>query len=72
MSSRLLIRQSLWIILIKQSHSRTYFRFLVFSIITAFVVDMFMYEYTIQKNKKLDSAVEAKIKELGLGIDADT
>ena len=39
---------------------------------TAFVVDMFMYEYTIQKNKKLDSAVDAKIKELGLGIDADT
>lgn len=31
-----------------------------------------MYEYTIQKNKKLDWAVEAKIKELGLGIDADT
>ena len=57
--------------------SRTCFRdvllfVIIFSIVTAFVVDMFMYEYTIQKNKKLDSAVEAKIKELGLGIDADT
>lgn len=51
-------------------------RFSVFvlhsSIITAFVVDMFMYEYTIQKEGRADSVVEKKIKELGLGIDAET
>ncbi|WAR18839.1 hypothetical protein MAR_000677 [Mya arenaria] len=39
---------------------------------TAFIVDMFMYEYTIQKDGKVDSTVEKKIKELGLGIDAET
>jgi len=31
-----------------------------------------MYEYTIQKEGKGDSNVEKKIKQLGLGIDADT
>ncbi|XP_060568420.1 uncharacterized protein LOC132727023 [Ruditapes philippinarum] len=44
----------------------------VMNIVTAFVVDMFMYEYTIQKEGKCDSNVEKKIKDLGLGIDADT
>lgn len=43
-----------------------------FSIVTAFVLDMFMYEYSMQKDGKVDSTVEKKIKELGLGIDADT
>lgn len=33
---------------------------------------MFMYEYTIQKEGKVDSTVEKKIKQLGLGIDAET
>ncbi|WAR20638.1 TPC1-like protein [Mya arenaria] len=42
------------------------------AIMTAFIVDMFMYEYTIQKEGKVDSTVEKKIKELGLGIDAET
>ncbi|KAL4238205.1 Two pore calcium channel protein 1-like [Mactra antiquata] len=44
----------------------------VMNIVTAFFVDMFMYEYTIQKEGKADSVVEKKIKELGLGIDAET
>ncbi|XP_045185027.2 uncharacterized protein LOC123543029 [Mercenaria mercenaria] len=44
----------------------------VMNIVTAFVVDMFMYEYTIQKEGKVDSTVEKKIKDLGLGIDAET
>ncbi|KAH3844389.1 uncharacterized protein LOC127873579 [Dreissena polymorpha] len=53
----------------------TFFMFvsiIVMNIVTAFIVDMFMYEYTIQKDGKVDSSVEKKIKELGLGIDAET
>ncbi|KAL3873906.1 hypothetical protein ACJMK2_036984 [Sinanodonta woodiana] len=45
---------------------------LVLNIITAFILDMFIMELYIQKAGKLDSVVEAKIKELGLGVEENT
>ncbi|KAH3844388.1 hypothetical protein DPMN_086646 [Dreissena polymorpha] len=42
------------------------------NIITAFVLDMFLYEYRMQLEDKKDSTIEKKIKELGLGIDEET
>lgn len=44
----------------------------IMNIVTAFVVDMFMHEYKMQSEDRVDTTVEKKIKELGLGIDADT
>ncbi|KAK3599638.1 hypothetical protein CHS0354_029097 [Potamilus streckersoni] len=45
---------------------------LVLNIITAFILDMFITELYMQKAGKLDSVVEAKIKELGLGVEENT
>ncbi|XP_052766149.1 uncharacterized protein LOC128207337 [Mya arenaria] len=66
-------------VLVTNKATRAYFAIfyacvtvVVMNIMTAFIVDMFMYEYTIQKDGKVDSTVEKKIKELGLGIDAET
>ena len=38
------------------------------SIFTAFILEAFILEYTLQTVPRLESVVEAKIKELGLGI----
>jgi len=43
-----------------------------FSIVTAFILDMFMYEYTFQKKGHIDTKVELTIKNLQLGIDDET
>nr|KAG5691633.1 hypothetical protein BaRGS_023804 [Batillaria attramentaria] len=39
-----------------------------FSIFTAFILEAFILEYSLRGAPKLESAVEAKIKQLGLGI----
>ncbi|GFR69062.1 two pore calcium channel protein 1 [Elysia marginata] len=41
---------------------------IVLNIFTAFILEAFILEYTLQTVPKLESVVEAKIKELGLGI----
>ncbi|KAK3605493.1 hypothetical protein CHS0354_004046 [Potamilus streckersoni] len=41
---------------------------IVMNIFVAFILEAFILEYSLQKTGKLESAVEAKIKELGLGI----
>ncbi|XP_076441597.1 uncharacterized protein LOC143280798 [Babylonia areolata] len=41
---------------------------LVLNIFTAFVLEAFILEYSLRTAPKLESAVEAKIKQLGLGI----
>ncbi|XP_071079972.1 two pore calcium channel protein 1-like [Haliotis cracherodii] len=41
---------------------------LVLNIFTAFILEAFILEYSLQKVPKLESQVEAKIKEMGLGI----
>ncbi|KAL3872621.1 hypothetical protein ACJMK2_035836 [Sinanodonta woodiana] len=41
---------------------------IVMNILVAFILEAFILEYSLQKTGKLESAVEAKIKELGLGI----
>lgn len=41
--------------------------YLYFSIFTAFVLEVFILEYTISRTE-LQSAVECRIKELGLGV----
>jgi len=38
------------------------------SIFVAFILEAFILEYSIQKTGRLESEVESKIKELGLGI----
>ena len=38
------------------------------SIFTAFILEAFILEYSLRTAPKLESAVEAKIKQLGLGI----
>ena len=43
-----------------------------FSIVTAFILDMFMYEYTFSKKGTMDTKVEMTIKKLQLGIDDET
>ena len=43
-----------------------------FSIVTAFILDMFIYEYTFCKKGSIDTKVEATIKNLQLGIDDET
>lgn len=45
---------------------------ILLEIIKAFVVDMFVIQYVLQKEGKTESKEEKIIKELGLGIDADT
>ena len=51
-------------------------QFLIFdmvsSIVTAFILDMFIYEYTFCKKGSIDTKVEATIKSLQLGIDDET
>ncbi|XP_045157382.1 uncharacterized protein LOC123523787 [Mercenaria mercenaria] len=44
----------------------------VMNIVTAFILDMFMYEYTFSKKGYLDTQVEMTIKKLNLGIDDET
>lgn len=39
-----------------------------FSIFVAFILEAFILEYSLQKTGRFESAVESKIKELGLGI----
>lgn len=39
-----------------------------FSIFVAFILEAFILEYSLQKTGRLESEVESKIKELGLGI----
>jgi hypothetical protein len=46
--------------------------YICFSIVTAFILDMFMYEYTFSKKGTLDTKVEMTIKQLQLGIDDET
>ena len=41
---------------------------LFYSIFIAFILEAFILEYTIQKVGKLESYVEQKIRDLGLGI----
>ncbi|XP_055957374.1 two pore calcium channel protein 1 isoform X1 [Patella vulgata] len=41
---------------------------IVLNIFTAFILEAFILEYSLQKQPRLESVVEAKIKELGLGI----
>ncbi|XP_059167461.1 two pore calcium channel protein 1-like [Physella acuta] len=45
---------------------------IVLNIFTAFILEAFILEYTLQTVPKLESVVEAKIKELGLGIGMKT
>ena len=42
------------------------------SIVTAFILDMFIYEYTFCKKGSIDTKVESTIKNLQLGIDDET
>ncbi|KAL4237460.1 Two pore calcium channel protein [Mactra antiquata] len=44
----------------------------VMNIVTAFILDMFMYEYTFSKKGNIDTKVEMTIKNLQLGIDDET
>ncbi|WAR19030.1 TPC1-like protein, partial [Mya arenaria] len=44
----------------------------VMNIVTAFILDMFMYEYTFSKKGHIDTKVEQTIKNLQLGIDDET
>ncbi|KAH3859383.1 two pore channel protein 1-like [Dreissena polymorpha] len=44
----------------------------VMNIVTAFILDMFMYEYTFAKKGNIDTKVEQTIKNLQLGIDDET
>ncbi|XP_045184033.2 two pore channel protein 2-like [Mercenaria mercenaria] len=44
----------------------------IMNIVTAFILDMFMYEYTFSKKGHLDTKVEMTIKQLQLGIDDET
>lgn len=46
----------------KNSHS------LHFSIFTAFVLEAFILEFTLETVPKLETVIETKIKEFGLGI----
>ncbi|ESO94329.1 hypothetical protein LOTGIDRAFT_232558 [Lottia gigantea] len=64
-----------WFVLVTHKAARIYFFFfhlscvvIVLNIFTAFILEAFILEYSLQKQPKLESAVEAKIKELGLGI----
>ncbi|WAR18392.1 TPC1-like protein [Mya arenaria] len=41
---------------------------IVLNIFVAFILEAFILEYSLQKTGKMDSVVETKIKELGLGI----
>lgn len=45
---------------------------IVLNIFIAFILEAFILEYTIDKSGKLESCVESKIKELGLGIGQGT
>ncbi|CAC5394143.1 TPCN3 [Mytilus coruscus] len=45
---------------------------IVLNIFIAFILEAFILEYTIEKSGRLESCVESKIKELGLGIGQGT